>query len=111
MADSFKLAPFSLYARSTLFEKINITAGAVLDPYQVDSTGYRIDKYMWSGGGGFKPGRITSGSISISTTFQSKPKDEKKAKELEEAEKDLGLPPLTVEEQQAQLALCATQSC
>jgi LPS-assembly protein len=104
VADSFKLAPFSLYARSTLFEKINITAGAVLDPYQVDSMGYRIDKYMWSGGGGFKPGRITSGSISISTTFQSKPKDEKKAQEQEEAEKDLGLPPLTVEEQQAQLA-------
>ena len=103
VADSFKLAPFSLYARSTLFEKINITAGAVLDPYQVDSSGYRMDKYMWSGGGGFKPGRITSGSVSISTTFQSKPKDEKKAKEQEEAEKDLGLPPLTLEEQQAQL--------
>lgn len=103
VADSFKLAPFSLYARSTLFEKINITAGAVLDPYQVDSSGYRIDEYMWSGGGGFKPGRITSGSVSISTTFQSKPKDEKKAKEQEEAEKDLGLPPITMEEQQAQL--------
>ncbi len=103
VADSFKLAPFSLYARSTLFEKINITAGAVLDPYQVDSSGYRINKYMWAGGGGFKPGRITSGSVSISTTFQSKPKDEKKAKEQEEAEKDLGLPPLTLEEQQAQL--------
>lgn len=104
VADSFKLAPFSLYARSTLFEKINITAGAVLDPYQVDSFGYRIDKYMWSGGGGFKPGRITSGSVSVSTTFQSKPKDEARAKEQAEAEKDSGLPPLTVEEQQAQLA-------
>lgn len=104
VADSFKLAPFSLYARSTLFEKINITAGAVMDPYQVDSSGYRIDKYMWSGGNGFKPGRITSGSVSISTTFQSKPKDEAKAKAQADAEKDSGLPPLTVEEQQAQLA-------
>lgn len=104
VADSFKLAPFSLYARSTLFEKINITAGAVLDPYQVDSNGYRTKEYMWSGGRGFKPGRITSGSIAISTTFQSKPKDEAKDKAQKDAEKDSGLPPLTVEEQQAQLA-------
>ncbi len=33
IADSFKLAPFSLYIRSTLFDKINITAGATMDPY------------------------------------------------------------------------------
>ncbi|HSC38922.1 MAG TPA: putative LPS assembly protein LptD, partial [Chitinophagaceae bacterium] len=32
MADSFKLSDISLYLRSTLFEKINITAGANLDP-------------------------------------------------------------------------------
>jgi LPS-assembly protein len=39
LADSFALAPFSFYARSTLFEKVNITAGANLDPYDVDSKG------------------------------------------------------------------------
>lgn len=103
VADSFKLSPFSLYIRSTLFEKINITAGGTLDPYLVDSMGYRIDKYAWTQGK-FSPGRITNGNIAISTTFQSKPKDEKKAKEAAEEEADQGLPPMTAEEQQAQLA-------
>ncbi len=101
VADSFKLSPFNLYVRSTLFEKINITAGAILDPYQLDSNGYRIDKYAWKGGK-FSLGRITSGTIAVSTSFQSKPKDEKKAQAEKEATKDL--PPLTAEEQMAQLA-------
>ena len=102
VADSFKLSNFNLYARSTLFEKINISANATLDPYKVDGNGYRTKEYMWSGGG-FSLGRITSGTVSVSTSFQSKPKDEKKAKEQQEADKNSGLPPLTMEEQMAQL--------
>jgi LPS-assembly protein len=103
IADSFKLAPFSLYVRSTLFEKINITAGATMDPYQVDSFGYRIDKYMWQKGTGKQSlGRITSGNIAISTSFQSQAKDKKAAQQKEEALRDQAI--LTPEEQQAQLA-------
>jgi lipopolysaccharide assembly outer membrane protein LptD (OstA) len=106
IADSFKLSPFSLYVRSTLFEKINITAGATMDPYQVDSFGYRIDKYMWAGKRfSFRNlGRITSGNIAISTSFQSqKGKDKKAAQDKENALRDQG-GILTAEEQQAQLA-------
>ncbi|OQP60484.1 organic solvent tolerance protein OstA [Niastella vici] len=106
IADSFKLSPFSLYVRSTLFEKINITAGATMDPYQVDSFGYRIDKYMWQKKGFSlrNLGRITSGNIAISTSFQSqKGKDKKAAQQKEQALKDQG-GILTAEEQQAQLA-------
>jgi len=105
LADSFKLSPFSLYLRSTLFEKINITAGAVLDPYQVDTFGYRIDKYMWSGRK-LSPaslGRITSGNIAISTSFQSKSKDKDKAKQREDALK-ANQQVMTLEQEQAQLA-------
>jgi LPS-assembly protein len=104
MADSFKLAPFSLYVRSTLFEKINITAGATMDPYQVDSFGYRIDKYMWKGQKlSLKNlGRITNGNIAISTSFQSQAKDKKAAQQKEEALREGAI--LTPEEQQAQLA-------
>ena len=102
MADSFKLSTFSLYVRSTLFEKINITAGATLDPYQVDAGGYRINKYAWSGDK-FSPGRITNGNIAVSTSFQSKPKDEDKAKKQEEELDNANLPPLTPEEELAQL--------
>jgi hypothetical protein len=50
LVDSFKLSTFNLYARSNLFEKINITANAILDPYQTDpSTGQRKNTYAWKG--------------------------------------------------------------
>lgn len=104
VADSFKLAPFSLYIRSTLFEKINITAGATLDPYKTDSMGYRTKEYMWKGEkfSLSKIGRITNGNIAISTSFQSQAKDKKAAQKKEEALRNQGM--LTQEEQQAQLA-------
>ena len=74
------LSTFNFYLRSTLFEKINITASANMNPYQVDSFGFPIDKYAWEGGK-FKLGRFTHGNLSISTDFRSKPKDEKKEEE------------------------------
>ena len=81
LQDSLKLQPFSLYLRSTLFEKINISAQAQLDPYEVNPlTGQSINRFVWANGR-FTPGRITGGSISASTAFQSKPKDENKAKD------------------------------
>lgn len=101
MVDSFKLAPFNLYARSTLFEKINITAGAVVDPYQVDSTGYRVDRYMWNGKK-FSLGRITSGNVAVSANFQSKKKkDDDKKKEPPPGQEDQI--PATMEDQMAQM--------
>jgi hypothetical protein len=78
LQDSLKLSPFNLYLRSTLFEKVSLTAQALLDPYEVDSTGRTINRFIWSGNR-FTPGRITSGSISMSTQFQSKPRDPKQA--------------------------------
>jgi len=77
LRDSMKLELFNLYLRTTLFEKINITANSILDPYQTNSRGVDIDKYAWEGGK-FKLGRLTYGSVSISTSFKSKPKDPKK---------------------------------
>lgn len=107
IADSFKLSDFSLYLRSTLFEKINITAGANLDPYVYDSVGFRKNKYAWQNGK-FSLGKITSGNIAISTSFQSKKKDKDKAADsLAQASSNQSLNqfnrPMTLEEQQAQL--------
>jgi hypothetical protein len=52
-----------------------------LDPYQSNpNTGYRIDKYAWQDGK-FKLGSIVNGSINISTSIQSKKKDDKKKEE------------------------------
>ncbi|MBC6489578.1 organic solvent tolerance protein OstA [Flavihumibacter stibioxidans] len=100
LADSFQLSPISLYVRSTLFEKINITASASMDPYKTDNKGYRINQYAWSGGK-FSPGRLTSGNIAISTSFSSKQK-EKQPTEPTDDLASAGLP-MTLEEQQAQL--------
>lgn len=97
-----KLSPFNFYLFTTLFEKININASTVLDPYQVDSKGFSIDKYAWEGGK-FKVGRFSNGSISMSTDFKSKPKDEKKDQEKKQQEKNFLNDPILGSEVQSQL--------
>ncbi|MEO5650727.1 MAG: putative LPS assembly protein LptD [Ginsengibacter sp.] len=67
--DSFKFSPISMSASTNLFNKINLTAFANFDPYQVDASGRRIDKLVWKE----KPvslGRLTNGSLSLSSQFQ-----------------------------------------
>ncbi len=76
LADSFGLAPFQFYARSTLFGTINITSSFSMDPYQVDKYGFRRNKFVWSGKD-LNFGRITNGNVAISTSFKSKTKDGK----------------------------------
>jgi hypothetical protein len=100
IADSFKLSQLNFYLRSTLFEKINITMGATLDPYQVDADGFRRDRYTWQGDK-FSLGRVVNGNIAISTTFKSKSKDE--GKTTTETQVNQNLPPITLEEQMAEL--------
>ena len=98
LADSFALGNFSLYARSTLFEKINITASANLNPYEVDNKGYPVNKILFDPGN-FKFGRITGGNLAVSTSFTSKSKDGK-----EDKNKALPIDPfMTPDEQQRQL--------
>lgn len=102
IADSFRLSPISLYARSTLFEKINITAGAVLDPYLFDSAGFRKKEYAWQGDK-FSLGQIVSGNIAVSASFQSKKKDKEKEKQQQQQLNDPNLPQQTLDEQMMQL--------
>ena len=100
LRDSLKLDLFNIYLRTTLFEKISITANTVLDPYQTNQNGVDIDKYAWEGGK-FKLGRLTYGSISVSTNFKSKPKDAKK-EELRKKQQELAMqdPNLAADQQQ-----------
>jgi LPS-assembly protein len=76
LADSMKLLPFNLYLRSTLFEKVSLTAQAVYNPYATDTSGILVNRFVWQGNH-FSLGRLNSGSISLSTQFQSKSKDPK----------------------------------
>jgi hypothetical protein len=78
-ADSFKLAPIALTARTNLFKKFNIAGSATLDPYgyellRVDTTGgvrnitqRRNKTYAWQNGNGI--GNITSASVAITASF------------------------------------------
>ncbi|MGB3154226.1 MAG: putative LPS assembly protein LptD [Chitinophagaceae bacterium] len=100
LRDSLKLDLFNIYFRTTLFEKISITANTVLDPYQVDANGRDINKYAWQGKK-FTLGRLTYGSISASTNFSSKPKDPKKdAERKKQAEQRLNDPALISDQRQ-----------
>ena len=78
LADSFRFSNLNLSARSTLFEKVNITANAIFDPYQTGSDGRRIDKLVWAK----KPltlGAMTGAGISLSSQFQGGEKGKKMA--------------------------------
>jgi hypothetical protein len=86
IADSLNWSPFSFSLRSTLFDKINITGSASLDPYDVDAYGRRVNKLLWKEG---KIGRLTSGSLAISTSLKSKSKDGKTDQERIPADETL----------------------
>jgi len=76
-ADSFALTNPNFYVHTTLFEKINITANAILNPYDYDNRGFPVNK-LFSRNGKFYLGRIVNGGVSVSTDFKSKPKDPEK---------------------------------
>jgi lipopolysaccharide assembly outer membrane protein LptD (OstA) len=70
MADSFNFSPFNVTMLSNLFEKINVTASAILDPYDVNTaTGKRLKSLVWKRNP-FSLGRLISGNVSVSSQFQ-----------------------------------------
>jgi hypothetical protein len=77
LADSFQLSVFNIGARSNLFDKISITAGGTLDPYEVDSRGDRLNRLVWKNKIATL-GRFVGGNISVSSQFQGGDKNKKK---------------------------------
>lgn len=77
LRDSFKFDQINVSARSNLFDKINITASALFDPYQTDSLGDRVDQLIWKK----QPlslGTLLSGNVSLQTSFSGGDKTKKK---------------------------------
>ena len=75
-ADSFALSLFNINATTNLFNKVNFTAGAIFDPYDVNIEGQRIKTLLWKR----KPlslGRLLSGNVSISSQFRGGDKGKK----------------------------------
>lgn len=98
-ADSMKLTPVQFHINTNLFDIISISGSTTLDPYLTDSRGRDYNKYVWQDGK-FKLGRLTNGSLSVSTTIKSKPKDpEKEKKRKEQLEASLDDPSLIGDQQ------------
>jgi hypothetical protein len=96
IADSFKLSPIIMNARTTI-KGVSINTSAGLNPYMVDSKGRVYDEYVWNHKQGFaKLGRITNANLSFGMNFDSK-KDKKKEEEtkgndrLKEKKEDVAL--------------------
>lgn len=71
-AKTFKWSNISLAGRTKLFKKLDVNTSASLDPYQLDSTGTRIERFEWENK---KIGRITAAMLSLSTSLR--PTDKK----------------------------------
>jgi lipopolysaccharide assembly outer membrane protein LptD (OstA) len=69
--DSMNWSALSIRASTNLFQRINITANATMDPYALDPITYgRIDKFQYAVDG--KIGRITNLSGSVQFSIDSK---------------------------------------
>lgn len=72
-ADSFRWSDIALSFRTNLLDKINISAGAIFDPYAFDyETGIRNRLTLVESGKGVA--RFRSGNISLSTSLRSSAK-------------------------------------
>lgn len=75
---------------------------ALLNPYKLNRLGQPINQYAWQGGR-FSLGQISYGSVSMSTSFQSKKKDEGKGEKTDQNAGRIPLetdPTLMAEQQQ-----------
>jgi len=99
LRDTSKLENINLYLRSTLFEKLNLNMSALLVPYKLDQFGRPTKVYAWEGKG-FSLGAINYGSISLSTSFKSKKRDETKEDKEDFSQIALSTDPMMMAEQQ-----------
>ena len=98
LADSFALGNINFYARTMLFNTININSSFTLDPYATDKQGYRVNRIDIDPTK-LRFGNITNGGISFSTSFKSKTTNENASKKT-----SVPVDPfMTPEEQQRQL--------
>lgn len=69
-SDSLKLAPVRMSAGTQIFDnKLNINFGATLDPYSIDNSGVRINKWNMQNGGSLF--RLTSANITLNYSLSS----------------------------------------
>lgn len=72
LAKQFKMSNIGVSMSTSVFGKVGISANANFDPYAIDSTGKRINKFNVSQEGWSKPARLTNASASLSYSFSGK---------------------------------------
>ncbi|MBK8608572.1 MAG: LPS-assembly protein LptD [Chitinophagaceae bacterium] len=75
LLDSFKLSPFNINMRTNLFEKISLSASAVVVPYLTNDKGEFIDKLVWNKKVAL--GKLTSANVALQSQFKGGDKNEK----------------------------------
>jgi lipopolysaccharide assembly outer membrane protein LptD (OstA) len=103
LADSFKLAPISINARTNLFNgKLDVNFQTTLDPYAIVTTSVtqegnteritqrRVDRYAWQEGQGI--GRLTNANVSLATNLnpQGKDSDDENRNNIEDRAREAG---------------------
>lgn len=69
-ADSLNWSNINMTGSTSLFNNnLNINFGAVMDPYALDQSNRKYNRFEWQENR--RPGRITSANLSFSTRFQS----------------------------------------
>ncbi|MGZ4035390.1 MAG: putative LPS assembly protein LptD [Bacteroidia bacterium] len=67
----FNWSTINIGGQTKLFGVLDVHATTVIDPYQVDTAGNRINKFEWDKNTG-KIGRLTNANLSLSTSLRSK---------------------------------------
>ena len=67
--DSLNLSYIALNGRTKLFNTLNITFGAIYDPYSLNKNGQRVDQFYFSEN--YKPGRLTAANATASLSLRS----------------------------------------
>ncbi|MCE9539961.1 MAG: hypothetical protein K8R85_12190 [Bacteroidetes bacterium] len=83
-AKNYQWSNINLNGRTKLFKVLDVNANALIDPYQIDTAGARVEKFEWERDpsktsflSGRHIGRLTSAALSLSTSLRSKEKTAK----------------------------------
>lgn len=72
LADSLNWQNITINGRTQLFEKVSLLFGGGIDPYALDSSGRKINRFIWDTNK--QIGRLTAANLAISFSLNSKKK-------------------------------------
>jgi len=77
MADSLKWSAINIGARTNIFKRISLNFSGLLDPYQLDTNGNKINSSQWNKNQ--TVGRLTNANLAVSFSLRSKTTTQEKS--------------------------------